>query len=166
MTRKSDNAKDVLTVALKYLSYRERSISEVRERLKEKNFGSSEINKAVDYLLKAGYLNDERFAELLASSRIRNKNWGPAKIAFDLSSKGIAKEIIQRVIASYDASNDSMAETAGKAFRKWVRKKGLSPPLGRIESEKAFRFLKGLGFPTYVIINTLDGSKNRFEAEE
>lgn len=141
--------KDALTVALNYLSSRPRSIFEVRTKLKDKGFESVEIDGAVGRLIEAGYLNDEKFAVSLVESRLRFKNWGPAKIALDLEKKGIAKEGIARLLSGFaEASNIAAKEAA----RKWLKKNRLSPPLERKETERAYRFLAGRGFSSSIIL--------------
>lgn len=153
MDRTSDRARDARAVALKYLSYRDRSTAEVRNKLREKNFEGPEVDSAIDYLARAGYLNDYKFADSLVNSRIRNKSWGPARISAELFSKGVSRETISKVLPA----GETVEKTAAEAFGKWVRKKGLTPPLDAKESARAFRFLKGLGYPSYVIMSVLGG---------
>ncbi len=160
MDRGSDRTLDARNAALKYLSYRDRSTAEVRNKLREKNFEASEVDSAIDYLVRAGYLNDDRFADSLVNSRIRNKSWGPARISAELFSKGVSKETIRKVLPT----GETVERTAAEAFLKWLRKKGLTPPLDVKESARAFRFLKGLGYPSYVIISVLgERSDSSFE---
>lgn len=144
--------KDALTVALNYLSSRPRSIFEVRTKLKDKGFEAAEIDGTVERLIEASYLDDEKFAELLVDSRLRFKNWGPAKIARDLEKKGIPKETIARLLS---ASTVASSAAAKEAARKWIRKNRLSPPLERKDTERAFRFLSSRGFPPSVIFEIL-----------
>ncbi len=160
MDRRSDRAQDARAVALKYLSYRDRSTAEVRSKLREKNFETPEVDSTIDYLIRAGYLNDDKFANSLVNSRIRNKFWGPARISAELFSKGVSRETISKVLPP----GETVEKTAAEAFRKWIRKKRLVPPLDGKESARAFRFLKGLGYPTYVIMSVL-GGQNDFSYE-
>jgi len=153
MARSSDRALEARNAALKYLSYRDRSTAEVRNKLREKNFEAPEVDSAIDFLIRAGYLNDDKFADSLANSRIRNKSWGPARISAELYSKGVSRETISKVLPA----GETVEKTAAEAFRKWLRKKGFTPPLDVKGSARAFRFLKGLGYPSYVIMSVLGG---------
>ncbi|MBI5642462.1 MAG: regulatory protein RecX [Deltaproteobacteria bacterium] len=161
MTEKTSGQKDALTVALKFISLRPRSKREVADKLKLKGFAPPEIDSCVDELVKAGYLDDEKYAALLSESRIRNKSWGPLKILNELELKGIPKEIIKKIAGTYSAGLE--ADTAALALKKWLKRKGLAPELDRKGVEKAFRFLKGRGFPSPVIFKALGGLKDHIE---
>ncbi len=154
-------ARDARAVALRCLSYRDMSTAELRNKLKGKDFEAHEVDSTIDDLVRAGYLNDDRFADSLVNSRIRNKSWGPARISADLFSKGISGETISKVLPK----GETVEKTAAEAFRKWVRKKGLPPPLEAKDYARAYRFLKGLGYPSYVIILTL-GGRNGHSSED
>jgi regulatory protein len=90
---------DARREALNLLSYRARSTKELEEKLQAKGFDSYEIKQTVLWLTDAGYLNDEVFARERASSRLRTRNWGTVKIAFDLKTKGISPEIVKKVLS-------------------------------------------------------------------
>ena len=151
MTR-GQTGRDALTVALNYLSSRPRSVFEVRTKLKDKGFESVEIDGVVSRLIEASYLNDEKFAVSLVESRLRFKNWGPAKIARDLEKKGIPKETIARLLSGSTVASNAAAR---EAARKWMKKNRLSPPLERRETERAFRFLSSRGFPPSLIFEVI-----------
>ena len=84
--------------ALKYLSFRSRSIKEVRDYLIRKKFAPEEIATAIDDLIELNFLNDEKFAEEWVEIHIRAKPCGPIKLKFELQQKGIASEIIQKTL--------------------------------------------------------------------
>lgn len=134
--------KEALQAALRFLSIRPRSVSELTGKLRQKGFEASDIDEAIGFLIDSGYLDDEKFARMLAESRIRNKSWGPRKIRFELASKGISEEIIKKALAG---STDETA-TALDAFRKW-RRKNLKLDLSEPKNiDKAYRHLQGRGF--------------------
>lgn len=139
-----DQLKDAVNAALKFLSYRARSGREVIEKLGKKGFPEPIIGAALNYLIDGGYINDKKFAEDFTASRIKGRNWGPARIGFELDSKGISREIIRAVLG--DITAESETEAAKAAYLKWLKKKGLTPPLDRKDKAGAFRFLKGRGF--------------------
>ncbi|MBI5809621.1 MAG: regulatory protein RecX [Deltaproteobacteria bacterium] len=146
----------ILSTALKLLSRRQHSIEEMGEKLKAKGFPAPEINSAVDYLKGAGYLNDERFASLAAESWIRRKAWGPGRIASYLRLKGIPGEIIKETLRANEAIE---SESAGRAIEKWLKKKGLRPPLEKKDIEKAFRHLVARGFGAHEATAQIKGLK-------
>jgi regulatory protein len=145
---------DPLALALRFLSYRERTEHEMREKLQAKGAYSKEIvEETIEYLTEADYLNDSRFASTLAESRIRNKAWGRYKISIDLKKRKIADEIVKEIVAAID--DEAEIKTAGAAIEKWFRKSGCTSPLSQKEYERAFRHLASRGFSTAIAIKVL-----------
>ncbi|MBI5492112.1 MAG: RecX family transcriptional regulator [Deltaproteobacteria bacterium] len=155
MTRNTRNA---LSTALKFLSYRQRSVMEVDERLKKKGFGDDETGPVIEYLLDAGLLDDRKYASDLAASRARYKNWGPVKIAAELEMKGVSRESIEAALLPLKDT-----PVADAALGKWVKRNGVSLPLDKKTKERAFRFLKGRGFTTEAAIKALGALKGEDE---
>lgn len=143
--------------ALNLLSYRARSVMELRRALKEREFLDASIEKTIDWLKEFGYLNDLRFATELAASRVRNKNWGTKKIAFDLAGRGIEAEIISRIVTGLSGEDEE--STADKALEKWItRRFGTEVPTLPLDKNvyaSAFRHLLSRGFPSSVIYQVL-----------
>lgn len=147
--------KDPLDAALRFISLGPRSVKEVADKLRAKGFEAEDISRTAGSLLKAGYLNDEKYAKLVTENRVRIKNWGPAKIASELEAKGVEQGIIEGALESLGPENE--IETAAAALKKWLKKNKASPPLDKKSFEKAFRFLKGRGFSTPVVFRVLKG---------
>ncbi|MDP2690465.1 MAG: regulatory protein RecX [Deltaproteobacteria bacterium] len=143
---------DAITAALRLLSYRPRSERELGERLAEKGFSEEETASALGYLTGAGYIDDKRFAVSLAESRVRNKGWGPAKIAADLAKKGISRETIKTALADIAPAEEDAARAA---LAKWARKNEAAAPIAGKVFERAFRHLKARGFGPAVIMKVL-----------
>ncbi len=153
-----------MTVALRFLSYRERTEHEMREKLAgAKEFTAKEIDSTIGYLLEASYLNDLRFATELAHSRLRNKAWGRYKIRLDLKKRKIADEIINKVIDGID--DETELKSANTAIRKWLRKSGTNGPLSKKEFERAYRHLSARGFCAATALDVLAAYRNA-ETEE
>lgn len=83
--------------ALKFLSFRNRSIREVRDYLVKKKFLDTDIDSAIDDLTELNFLDDEKFAKEWVEIRTHAKPSGPIKLKFELRQKGIAEEIIKKV---------------------------------------------------------------------
>ncbi|MEE9542362.1 MAG: regulatory protein RecX [Thermodesulfobacteriota bacterium] len=145
--------------ALNLLSYRARSVHELRVALKERAFSDTHIDETIDWLKEFGYLDDEKFASELAASRVRNKNWGSIKIASDLAKRGIETEIIKSVTAELFGEGEE--STAGKALERWLAKRNgpkdgpPTLPLDKNVYASAFRHLQSRGFPSSVIYQAL-----------
>ncbi len=156
MSAEKPGSPDSLTVALKHLSYRDRTVKEVRKKLKAAGFATEDITCSVKYLIETGLLDDERFAAALAGSRLRNKNWGAARIASDLLSKGISREITQKTLSRLDEGVEK--EAAVRALEKWARIHNCSlKGAGNPEVLKALRHLKARGFSPHLIIKVIEG---------
>lgn len=83
--------------ALHFLSFRLRSIAEVKIFLSKKDYSPELIQKAIDELSEHKFLDDQAFAVWWANSRI-NQGWGQVKIKNELKMKGVDGEIINSVI--------------------------------------------------------------------
>ena len=81
---------------LHFLSFRLRSVEEVRKFLFKKNHQPELIQKAIDGLSEHKFLDDQAFADWWAESRIK-QGWGQMKIKNELKMKGVDTEIINSV---------------------------------------------------------------------
>lgn len=90
--------KKARSYAFRLLKIRARSEAELKFRLREKDFTLEVIIALTDYLKGVGYLNDSEFAQNFVRERIK-KSFGSKRLEFELSQKGIAKEIITAVLA-------------------------------------------------------------------
>jgi regulatory protein len=90
--------------ALNYLSYRPRSKWEIVTYLERRGLGEDNIEGIVGRLERAGLLDDEAFAAYWVENRERFRPRGLRGLRFELKRKGISDAIIDRVLASVDAS--------------------------------------------------------------
>lgn len=56
----------------------------------------------VDSLAADRFVDDLRYASAFARDKARLSGWGPAKIAFQLSGKGIEKDVIREALAEIE----------------------------------------------------------------
>jgi len=150
MKKSGQENNDALNAALRLLGVRQRSVFELAGKLKDKGFTRDDIDRTVERLKEAGYLNDEAFAKALAASRARNKSWGPAKITQDLLKRGIARETVSGAVALACPEEENLARAALEKWRR--RNRALSD---RQEKEKAFRHLSARGFSPSAIWKAL-----------
>ena len=73
--------------AFNLLSYRERTIKEIEDRLRKKDFSEEIIKAVVDFLLEKDYLNEERFSEMWIRSRKKHHPRGRKLIYKELKNK-------------------------------------------------------------------------------
>lgn len=130
--------------AVNLLTFKPRSIRELRERLLEKDWTNSRI---VDDVIKTletyGYLNDAQFAKDLAASKLRQKPVGKYVLRQKLMRKKLDKETIDEAIekAFENAPEEEMIDLA---IEKRLRIKG--KPTDREDAKKFYDFLLRQGF--------------------
>ena len=86
--------------AFKLLSFRMRSIAEMRKRLKEKSFSQIEIDYVIDKLTKLNYLNDVEFGKAFVKEKIKNKKIGPKAIKSELFPHQLSPDFVDELIES------------------------------------------------------------------
>jgi regulatory protein len=83
--------------ALKYLSFRQRSIKEIRDYLIKKQYSEEDTEEAINQLIELKFLNDDDFARSFTENRQR-KGKSKKIIAFELTMKGISKDTSNDVL--------------------------------------------------------------------
>ena len=130
--------------AVNLLTYKPRSIKELRERLLEKDWTNSEIVEGVIKKLEEyGYLNDAQFAKTFAASKIRQKPVGKRVLQQKLAQRKLDKETVSEAIEqAFEETPES--EIIDRAIEKRIRLKGV--PKERDEVKKFYDFLLRQGF--------------------
>jgi len=108
--------------AFKLLSYRERTIKEIEDRLRKKDFSEVVIKKVVDFLLEKDYLNEERFSEMWIRSRKKHHPRGRKLIYKELKNKGVNQRIINSALDQH-LSNQEEIDMAEYLKDKWLRRR-------------------------------------------
>ena len=89
---------DVYYIALTSINNRFKSTYELKQSLLRKEYPIDLVDKAIEKLLKQGYLNDRMFARSYINNQIITTNKGPYKISKELNEKKIDPEIINEEI--------------------------------------------------------------------
>ena len=84
--------------AFRLLSFRMRSISEMKRRLKQKSFTNDEINNVINKLIKLDFLNDAMFAKTFINEKIKNKKIGPRALRSELFPHHLSSDLINQLI--------------------------------------------------------------------
>lgn len=135
--------------AIRLLTFKWRSIAELRERLLEKNWTNEEIVEAVIAKLEEyGYLNDEQFAKDFAASKIRQKPQGKRVLRQKLALKKVPRETADAALEKVfeETPETDLVETA---IKKRVRLKG--NPETREDVKKFYDYLLRQGFSYDVV---------------
>src|SRR6185295_12819948 len=76
--------------ALKSLGARAQSTGELRQRLLRRAVVTEDVEEILTRLKDDGYLDDRRFAEAFASSRLANDRFGSTRVIQDLRQRRVA----------------------------------------------------------------------------
>jgi len=140
--------------AVNLLTFKPRSINEMRSRLLEKIWTNEEIvDSVIEKLKKYNYLNDEEFATSFAASKLRQKALGKRRLQQDLYRKKIDKVTIEKALETAFEENPE-EELIARAIEKRLRTKG--KPETRNEKQNFFGYLVRLGFSYDLIKDEID----------
>ena len=101
-----DDPAVVLEAAARFLEPRARSVAEVRRRLTGAGYKPELVDGVIERLLEFGMLDDEAFARAWVESRDRARPRGERALRSELAQKGVAREIVHRVLAERRPSGD------------------------------------------------------------
>lgn len=87
---------ETLTVALRLITKKDRTETELRERLQRKGFSEKDITEAIQYLKQKGFIDDSKFIQK-AEEIAENRFLGVMGLKNYLMRKGIDKELIQHI---------------------------------------------------------------------
>ena len=145
--------------AVRFLSYRPRSIAEVRRNLSEKQIPETVIDAVVDRLSNLGYLDDRAFAVYWVENRNTFKPLSQRALRYELRQKGVSRAEIDAAIADIDED-----ETAHRAAQTQIRRlRGKT----RVEfRSKISGFLQRRGFGYGVIQTVMENLIAEIEMED
>jgi regulatory protein len=137
--------------AIRFVSYRPRSVYEVQTHLQKKNFEEETIDFVVEYLTKLDLLDDVAFARYWVEQRETFRPRSRFALGQELRQKGINRGIIEDVLEDVDETAAARRAVEKKAPR-WA---GLPEDAFK---EKMAGFLQRRGFSYEVIRETLEES--------
>ena len=125
--------------AMHLLERQDRTVSNLRQKLRDSGYPDEAIASAVEYVESYHYVDDDRYAR----SYVRYHQSGKSRrrIRMDLIKKGITDEVIQEALdAEYTVSEEDMIRAA-------IQKRHLDPATSDLrERQRIYRFLLGRGF--------------------
>ncbi len=139
--------------AMKYLTGKDRTVSEMQAYLDGKEFGEADVDATVNRLLELGLLNDERYAQRFVETRLASKPLSRRHLWEQLKSHGVDDAYINAALDAVDT--DGEAENARMIAVKFARQfSSLEPEKRR---ERVLSRLIARGF-------TYDVSRKALEA--
>ena len=137
---------------LKFATFRPRSEKEIKDWFKRKKVHESIHKELFNRLKKLELIDDTKFARWWVGQRNEFRPRGKRALEAELRMKGIAKEIIMRVLSETEVDETKIArELLAKKAYKW---KGLPK---REASLKISQFLARKGFGWEIIRKVLGG---------
>jgi regulatory protein len=132
--------------ALKALGRRPHSVAELRRKLAQRAASREALDGAMGKLREYDLVNDGRFSEQFATSRLENQGLGRWRVLRDLRGKQIAGSVAQAAVEKTFAGKDELELVEQFLARKY-RGKNL-PELLREEKHLAsvYRRLRTAGF--------------------
>ncbi len=130
------------------LARREHTRAEMTRKLSPHSESPEQIEQLLDALVARGWLSETRFAESRANALARK--FGSGKIAYDLTSRGVSAEVVERTLEQARARELANCRAA------WQKKFG-SLPQDAAERGRQTRFLAGRGFSAEAVRQVLKG---------
>jgi regulatory protein len=143
--------------SLRFLSYRQRSEKEVRDKLITKQVDLQIIEKIISKLKEKKFINDEEFARGWVENRIRFKPRSARLMGMELKQKGISQEIIESSIKNQELGPENDLEQAKRLVEKKIGRFRNKFGMTRNEVyQKLGRFLASKGFSWDIIKKAID----------
>jgi len=149
----SNDEKRAINKALKYLSYRARSVKGTKDYLTKKGYSEDIVDGVIKYLRERDYLNDLVYAKMWIEDRKERKLFGRNRIRSELILKGIDSNLIEEELAKLYLEEDE----EGKAFK--VAEKQLEKYKefdDLTKKRKLYRYLASRGFNTEVSVKVCE----------
>jgi regulatory protein len=131
---------DPYDLALRALSYKERTESELRSWLAEREVAEVEIEEVIALLIEAGAIDDASFARRYAEDKRSLAGWGPDRISAALESRGVGRAHIEAALEG-EGSEAQLERAVGV-----LSDRGLSCADEK-ERERALGLLVRRGYP-------------------
>ena len=134
--------------ALRYLSQREHSRSELERKLARHTEDLSEMRRVLDDLEARGFIDHQRVAESVVHRR--SAKLGAMRVQQELRAKGLEPELVSRAVAGLRSTEKERAREV------WRRRFG-APAADAAERAKQARFLATRGFAGDVVSEIVSG---------
>ena len=141
--------------ALKALAQRAHSTGELKEKLRRRAERMTDVDEVIARLKDHGYLDDRRFAESFATSRLSNEGLGKGRVILDLRQRRVAPALAEKTVREVYEEVDEQALIDDFIRRKYRK----APRQGLFQDEKdlaaAYRRLVRAGFRAGDIVRAL-----------
>ncbi len=141
--------------ALKSVGQRAQTSSEVRVKLRRRAAEPDDVEATLAKLKEYGFLDDRRFAETYAESRLSNQGFGSGRALRDLQARRVAPAVAEQSVQKVYAEQDEVA-----LIEAYIRRKYRTASRETLFAEdkdmaSAFRRLRVAGFSTGNVVKVL-----------
>jgi len=135
-------------VAYSFLAYKQRSVKELKNKLKFKKISEEAIEKIITLLTEQKYLDDKSYAKNYLDDKLARKPVGKRLLKLKLMEKGIDKETVESTVGDNysESKEEELAVQLIKKYRQRLKDKD--------ESEvrnKCYRYLASKGYDYDII---------------
>jgi regulatory protein len=150
--RQTEELQSARSTALRFLSARPRTEKEIRNKLREKEFGDEEIASTIGDLLRTGLLNDLEFARAFLRDALTLKPAGAILLKRKLLLLGVARDTVEQAFNETFTSDDqlSLARTLAEKYLRKARASARKESPEKLDA-KLTSFLARRGFPWDII---------------
>jgi regulatory protein len=156
-----DDTAKATDAAIRLLTSRPRSVREIRDRLKRKDYDDETIGRVIQRLRDWRYIDDDAFARYWVENRESNRPRGRRLLEQELRLKGVERETVSQVIDEAEIDERSGAlEIARTKLRSY---RGEEEAVAR---RRLGAFLARRGYGYDVVKPVLDELFGELEGEE
>lgn len=140
--RKSKSTAEALQSLMRLCARGERSTGDAMRLMRTWGVPEGERQAVVDRLVAQRFIDNSRYAELYVREKSHLSGWGARKIAMQLRTKGVEKEVIAVALATIDRD-----EQSDRLVEKLRRKMRTTKAQSDYEMRgKLLRYALGLGY--------------------
>lgn len=159
-------AAELEAYAAKLLHARALSASELRDRLRRRAANPADVDPIIAKFRQYGFLDDRKFAESFAASRLETRGVGKARVLRDLLDRRVAGSLARKTVDSVFGGVDEVTLIESFLQRKY-RRVNLAEFLAEEKNlAAAFRKLRYAGFSAGNSIRVLKKYSERAEELE
>ena len=119
MKKQTAGSMSPMDYAMKYLTVKDRTVSEMQAYLDEKDFGEADVDATVKRLKELGLLDDRRYAQRYVETRLNTKPISRRHLYEQLKGHGVPEAFIREAMELADPENER--ENALAVARKFAR---------------------------------------------
>jgi regulatory protein len=133
-----DEKGKALSRAVKYIGNNLKTIKQIRDYLKKKDYNPNTIDYVIDKLKEYSYIDDEAYCKAFVSTY--SHKYGKLKLISALKSKGVSDKTIDNVFNEDLQIKDSIESVANKYLKNKERNKETYLKLSRFLYSRGYEF--------------------------